>query len=318
MHKLDLQLQSFLMGDFDRAWELSEEMEKEIPHYHRAAFNRGWHLLHRGEFFEGYKYLDRGRFANVFGNRHPGTFAPLWNGSPGRTVMLCLEGGLGDQIHGMRFIDDIVQAGSKAIVCCSPELAPIVNQLNASSICQAEAVGGVYHDAWLPSMSAPFHLGHTRAVGKPYIPRPHEAIPGRIGLRWSGNPDFENQQHRRFPLEPFFNAVEEIATGDVVSLQRDLEADLKPDWVKDVTLATWIDTQNEIAKCEKVITSCTSIAHMSAAMGVETWILIPLTPYYLWALPGMNTDHYNTVKLLRQIKHDDWTAAFDAIKLFNT
>ncbi len=314
MHKLDLQLESFLMGDFDRAWELSEEMEQEIPHCHRAAFNRGWHLLFQGKFFEGYKYLDRGRLANVFGNRHPGTFAPIWDGSPGRTVMLYLEGGLGDQIHGMRIIKDIVQAGSKAIVCCSPELAPIVNQLDAASICQIGAIGGVYHDAWLPSMSAPFHLGQTRATGTPYIPRPQQAVEGRIGLRWAGNPKFEHEQLRRFPTEPFFKMVKRIAKGDVISLQRDVATDLKPDWVKEVTLETWIDTQNEIAKCDKVITSCTSIAHMSGAMGVETWVLVPRVSYYLWARPGMTTDHYNTVKLFRQTKRDDWTAPFDAIQ----
>lgn len=315
MHKLDLQLQCLLDGDYDQAWTIAEELEAETPHDNRAAFNRGWHLLRRGEFAEGYRYLDRGRLANVFAGRHPGTFSPIWSGTPGRTVMLRLEGGLGDQIHGLRFINDIVNAGSKAIVCCSPELAPIANQLDIGAVCQVEAMNGVYHDAWLPSMSAPLHLGHTRAVGTPYIPRPQEAIKGRIGLRWAGNPKFENSQHRRFPLEPFFDAVKSIADGDVVSLQRDLETEAKPDWVQDVKLETWLDTQNEIAKCEKVITSCTAIAHLAGAMGVETYVLIPQVCYYLWAFPGVNTDNYDSVKLFRQKKRgDDWKEPFDAVK----
>lgn len=315
MHKLDLQLESTLAGDFDRAWELAEEMENEIPGNNRAAFNRGWHLLRRGEFLEGNKYLDRGRLANIFANPHPGTFAPLWDGAPGRTVMLRLEGGLGDQIHGMRFIKDILAAGSKAIVCCSPELAPIVNQLDAGAICQLEALGGVYHDAWLPSMSAAFHLRHTKSVGDPYIPRPHKAIKDRIGLRWAGNPEFEDQQHRRFPLKPFFDTVKNIAQGDVVSLQRDLETEAKPEWVNDVKLDTWLDTQIEISKCDKVITSCTAIAHLAGAMGVETYVLIPQICYYLWVVPGMTTDHYNSVLLFRQKNRgDDWSDPFKAMK----
>lgn len=312
MNKLDLQLKCVLDGDFDKAWELSEEMEKETPGCHRAAFNRGWHLLRRGEFLEGYKYLDRGRYANAFGNSKPNTRSTIWGGDPGRTVMLYLEGGLGDQIHGMRLINTITQAGSKAIVCCSPELVPIVNQLGASAICQGEAMGGVYHNAWLPSLSAPFHLGQTKANGSSYIPRPHEAIKGRIGIRWAGNPEFEHQQHRLFPPELLFDAVKD--ENNVVSLQRDNGTELRPDWAREVKLDTWLDTQNEIAKCEKIITSCTSVAHLSAAMGVETWIVIPLAPYYLWAASGMSTDHYNSVKLFRQTKRDDWAAPFEAIK----
>ncbi len=316
MHKLDLQLQCVLDGDFNQAWAIAEELEQETPHCNRAAFNRGWHLLRRGEFLEGYKYLDRGRLSNVFADRHPGTYSPVWNGAPNRTVMLRLEGGYGDNIHGLRFVEDIVAAGSKAIVSCPPSLAPIANQLDGvSAICQPEALCGVYHDAWLPSMSSPFYLGHTQATGKPYIPRPHEAVKGRIGLRWAGNPEFEHAQQRRFPLEPFFDTVKSMAKGDVVSLQRDLETEAKPDWVQDVKLDSWLDTQNEIAKCERVITSCTAVAHLAGAMGVETYILIPQVCYYLWAVPGMNTDHYDSVKLFRQKKRgDDWAEPFEAIK----
>ncbi len=311
MRKLDQQLQCVLDGDFDRAWELSEELKKETPNCNRAAFNRGWHLLRRGEFFEGYKSLNRGRLVKAFGNPHPGTHSTIWDGSPSKTVMLYLEGGLGDQIHGARFVKDITEAGSKAIISCSPALAPIFNQLEGvSAICQHEALCGVFHDAWLPSMSAPHHLNHTKAVGESYIPRTAEMIKGRIGVRWSGNPKFEHEQYRRFPVELLFNAVK----GDVVSLQRDEGAELKPDWIKQGKLDTWLDTQNEIAKCERVITSCTSIAHLSGAMGVETYIIVPIMPYYLWAMPGMYTDHYDSVKLFRQTEVDNWEAPFQSIK----
>ena len=43
--------------------------------------------------------------------------------------------------------------------------------------------------------------------GTPYIERTSEAEPGRIGVRWSGNPKFEHEQHRLFPTELMFDAV---------------------------------------------------------------------------------------------------------------
>lgn len=311
MHPLDRQLNYALKGDFESAWFLSEQMEKDIPYCNRAAFNRGWYLLHKGFFQEGNKYLNRGRIESVFGNKHPGTQSPIWDGSAGKTVMLYLEGGLGDQIHGARFVKDITEAGSKAIVSCSPALAQIFDQIDGvSAICQSEALCGVYHDAWLPSMSAPHYLNHTKAAGNSYIPRTAEMIKGRIGVRWSGNPEFEHEQHRQFPPELLFNAVK----GDVVSLQRDEGSELKPDWIKQGKLDTWLDTQEEISKCEIVITSCTSVAHLAAAMGVKTWIITPILPYYLWAVPGSKTDHYENVTLFRQTKYGEWEAPFEEIK----
>jgi hypothetical protein len=49
-------------------------------------------------------------------------------------------------------------------------------------------------------------------------------------------------------------------------------------------------------------------------MGIETWIVVPILSYYLWALPGNQTPFYNSVTLFRQKKYGDWSAPFDEIK----
>jgi hypothetical protein len=48
-------------------------------------------------------------------------------------------------------------------------------------------------------------------------------------------------------------------------------------------------------------------------MGVPTWIIVPILPYYLWAKPGNTTEWYDTVKLYRQSTYGDWTNVFDEI-----
>ena len=50
------------------------------------------------------------------------------------------------------------------------------------------------------------------------------------------------------------------------------------------------------------------------AMGIETWIVVPILPYYLWALPGDKTPHYDSVTLYRQEKYGCWEAPFKKIK----
>ena len=90
---------------------------------------------------------------------------------------------------------------------------------------------------------------------------------------------FRSEQHRVFPTAPFFEAVKGV-DAEFICLQRDADMTCRPDWVKRVDLSTWEATRQAVAGCDLVITSCTSVSHLSAAMGVETWVIQPVMPYY--------------------------------------
>ena len=95
---------------------------------------------------------------------------------------------------------------------------------------------------------------------------------------------------------------------DCISLQKD---DIKiPFWMEQQPLDTWRQTREQISRCDLVISSCTSVAHLAGAMGIETWIVVPILPYYLWALPGNTTPNYDSVTLFRQKKYGNWNAPF--------
>ena len=79
-------------------------------------------------------------------------------------------------------------------------------------------------------------------------------------------------------------------------------------------MKTWDDTANIIADLDLVITSCTSTAHLSAAMGKPTWIITPILPYYTWAIPGEKTVWYDSVRLFKQDKYDDWDSVFQKVE----
>jgi hypothetical protein len=107
---------------------------------------------------------------------------------------------------------------------------------------------------------------------------------------------------------------EAVRGSDCVSLQRDEGTDLKPSWMSQADVSDWNETRKSISQCEKVITSCTSVAHLSAAMGIETWIVVPILSYYLWALPVNKSPYYNSVTIYRQENYGDWSAPFEQIK----
>jgi hypothetical protein len=157
-------------------------------------------------------------------------------------------------------------------------------------------------------------LEYKDVSGEAYIPRPNvpKSSKYRIGLRWQGNPQFEHEQHRVFPSQLLFDAVKGV-DAEVISLQRDEGSQYRPNWVGQVPLDHWEQTAEAIASCDLVITSCTSVAHLAAAMGVETWIIVPVLPYYLWAPPTNNTVWYDSVTLFRQTSFGDWTDPFKKI-----
>ena len=96
-------------------------------------------------------------------------------------------------------------------------------------------------------------------------------------------------------------------------MQRDLGSEHRPNWVNEVPLNHWEETALVINSCDLIITSCTSVAHLAGAMGVPTWIIVPILPYYLWAKPGNKTEWYDSVTLYRQTTYGDWTNIFDEI-----
>jgi sulfotransferase len=307
---IDLQLAASLRGDFEAGQRLAD---MAAPDDDRAQFNRGWYVLRQGRLQEGIRLLDRGRPEGIFGNPLPSD-APLYDGRKlhGETVVLGGEGGLGDQICGARFARDIAARGGKVVLTCAYELAPILASIPAvSSIVGRNVLSGVLHQFVLPAMSAPAALGleYSDLDGSPYIPitAPRNPAEFRIGLRWAGNPQFEHEQHRRFDPGQLFDLP-----GTLVSLQRDWDGHV-PDHVRQPDLSTWERTAIEIAKCDLIISSCTSVAHLAAAMGKPTWIIVPICPYYLWALPGEKSPWYASVTLFRQEAYGDWTSVFSRI-----
>lgn len=318
VHDLDLQLAASKTGNFTEGWRLCQKIEADEPDNHRAAFNRGWYYLRLGQIQKGYQLLDRGRLVGVFGNAKPNVPTQPWDGKSKGIVMLHLEGGLGDQIHQVRYAKLIADRGCKVVVSCTGALASLfVDVEGVSAVVQHEASFGTYHDYYVQGMSAVVPLGLELGDlgGEPYITKPKviKSRRKRIGLRWQGQTAFEAEHHKKFPYDLMFSALEGV-DAEFISLQRDEGAEACPTWVKQVPLDTWEDTRQATASCDLVISSCTSVSHLSAAMGVETWVVVPVMPYFLYAQEGDTCPYYDSMKLYRQEVFGDWEAPFKRIK----
>lgn len=237
-------------------------------------------------------------------------------------VLLYLEGGLGDEIHQMRYVRDIVDRGCKVIVVCDESLACIFKDVDGvSSVVGRAAIGGVYHDYYVMGFTVILQLGFgvSDIRGSAYISKPNVIKSNKfvIGLRWQGGSVDEDPHNKNFPWDLMFSVVEKFRKrGDIefISLQRDYGEEVRPSWVKRVGLSNWEETRRAVARCDLVISTCTSISHLSAAMGIETWVIIPILPYLVYAIPGETTIYYDSVRLFRQQEFGVWTHPFDNIK----
>jgi ADP-heptose:LPS heptosyltransferase len=63
-----------------------------------------------------------------------------------------------------------------------------------------------------------------------------------------------------------------------------------------------------------VITVDTSVAHLAAALGCQTWILLPYTPDWRWLLDRDDSPWYPTVRLFRQGATREYGDVLDGVQ----
>jgi ADP-heptose:LPS heptosyltransferase len=63
-----------------------------------------------------------------------------------------------------------------------------------------------------------------------------------------------------------------------------------------------------------VITVDTSVAHLAAALGRPTWILLPHPPDYRWLLGRDDSPWYPTARLFRQAESRDYASVLDRVR----
>lgn len=318
MHPLDVALDAAITGNLDE----SEKILRNQPQNdYRVLFNLGWHEMRRGNLKKGFEHLNYGRFIGVFGS--PAIPGKIWKNESleNKTLLFRCEGGYGDQIINFRFAKQFEKLGARVLISCSPELKSLFS--DHGFICvDNSAISSIHYDYWIPAMSAAYILGleYEDLKGSPYLFSKNRkklfSNPGniKVGVRWSGSPEFEHEQYRRFPPE-FMTNLHSVPNTTFYSLQRDENTiDGLPFADMRNQMTTWIETMDIISDLDLVITSCTSVAHLSAAMGKPTWIVLPVLPYYIWSFPGKTSKWYDSVTLFRQKKFGEWKDVFDDIR----
>jgi tetratricopeptide (TPR) repeat protein len=323
------------MGDFDKAFDIIESIDKsKLDELHSKVvdFNKGWHYIRRGEFKKGIDLIHLGREINVWGSDAQKYKKPRWDGTtqPGKTILIVGEGGIGDEVINARFSKTIKERGMKAIMSTVHRNASMLSSVvTLDKVIDNKLIAATAWDFWVPCMDLPYILDidSTDIPSEPYLDVSQIAVNRwkeklqtnkklKVGIRWMGNPRYELELGRTIPLENF----EFLTDLDIqmYSLQKnDGNKHFKlPKSVIDISdeLETWEDTMAAMKNMDLIISSCTSVPHVAGALGVSTWIVIPLLPYYTWADMKKESCWYDSVSLYRQQQWKDWSHPFDEVR----
>ena len=326
---INLSLYLRAVGKFEESLKALDKVPADMPGY---AMLMGWHMLRQGKFLEGMHTREPESGINRIDKRYP--FPPqkrLQAGMSiaGKKIFFALEGGNGDEVAYMRFVQTLKKLGAQVIVGTSSEFTTIISRdQDVEEVYPIEAISHDQYDYCLPSLSVIplFNIDNpSKEITFPYIspdsartahwkPIIEQASRGklRIGIQWQGNREFEHVEFKSIPAEVLVQFAE---LGQLYSLQRPETIGENKFPAEMLIFETqnsppnWEDTLAVISEMDYVIAGDTTITHMAGALGKKTLLLLPHAPHPYWADLREESTWYSSVRVFRQPQYNDWAGA---------
>lgn len=322
-------------GDDKRGVEICRDAVSRAPDHITAHVNLGHALLAAGEWDAGFRELEWRWKAQT-----PPAYlinTRLWDGDDlnGGHLVLFGEQGHGDVMQFARFVPlarEMSGAGRVSIVCHAALKGLLGRVQGVDDVFTLdEAPGSV--DAMAALMSLPTVLRtQDRLIlpSPPYINRPQPRVLNvgaegqlKVGVVWRGNPEHANDMNRSCSIADLF-PVWNVPGIQGYALQwqglTSVEQGLAKDCDSLIDLGHDYDDFDQAAEIlaglDVLITVDTAMAHLNAAMGGETWVILPKVSDWRWRGADGRSAWYPQVKLFQQTADDDdWSGVIARLKV---
>ncbi|MGA7156969.1 MAG: tetratricopeptide repeat-containing glycosyltransferase family protein [Acidobacteriaceae bacterium] len=311
------------------------------PQMNEAKAGMGTSLLLQGKFLRGWKLSESRWQTRDWSDRPRIESSPRWHGENlgSNRVLIWGEQGVGDEIMFAGLVPDILATGTRCVLACEPRLGPLF----ARSFPGAEVVSlhnpgqSLESDiaAQIPSGSLPglfrktaADFGHTTS---PYLTsnlavRDHfrnKYKDGRplVGVAWHTKNQASGRARsiKLASLAPLFANHDvrwiSLQYGNHEALQAEVAASADPvfldddvDQLQDMDLFA-----AQVAAMDLVVTIDNSTAHLAAALGVPTWVMLPYAPDWRWLLKRQDSPWYPTLRLFRAEEPGKWTPVVERV-----
>ncbi len=296
------------------------------PTQSQARFGEGLALLTLGEFGPGWAAYEARWLDPQFRRDERAYDAPLWLGDPpvpDGGIVLHAEQGLGDAIQFARYAPLLRARGAHVTLEVQPSLVALLRPLADQVVAAGSELPP--HRWHCPLMSLPLAFGTalpTIPDTVPYLAAdparvahwsgvlgpPHHGP--RVGIALSGSPEHPDDALRSIPAATLLPLLALPGVAFVLA-QKDLrpaDAAALPPAVALHGLATrdFSDTAALLMNLDLVISVDTSVAHLAAALGLPTWILVQHSADFRWLRKRDDSPWYPTVRLFRQGGGEAW------------
>ena len=327
------------LGQLDRAISVQRKAASLAPGDQQINYNFSQALLLAGRLEEGWEFfrwrlMDPRREGHMFEDPHR-FLEPPWDGSPGGTLLLLAEEGLGDTIMFIRYAAQAAARCAQVLVECQVGLQRLLSQ--CPGVTQALPRGAFLPleelDHFSPLMNLPGLLSDLPdqvpylSAEEGLVRRWAEAVPRgdalNVGVCWHGSDQYSLNHRRSIPLralEPLVGIpglrLFSLQRGPGLAQLRDLpegaftklpaELDEGPD--------AFVDTAALMKSLDLVITCDTSVAHLAGALARPVWLLLCTTPNWRWMLEREDSPWYPSMRIFRQCTDGDWDEVVARVK----
>lgn len=300
-----------------------------------AHFNKAIALLLSGNFSDGWKEYEWRFFTSSAHSGKgklvkPNFLKPEWKGEnlQGKTILVHDEQGAGDSIQFIRFLSILKEFGAIVIFKCRKELINLYKKFDSiDEIVELTNNCPENYDYEISLLSLPnilkIELNNVPSINS-YLKVDQQKAEYwkeklytdkklKIGLVWKGNANHEYDFKRSCALENFNNLLknDDVAFYSLQLKHEDNE--LNNTKVVDLSneIKSFEDTAAIISNLDLVITVDTAAAHISGALGKNTWVLLSKVPDWRWLMDRDDSPWYSSVKLFRQSQTGNWFDVFE-------
>jgi tetratricopeptide (TPR) repeat protein len=334
------------LGELDSSLACHRRALALNPDLAEAAAAEAMVLLMKGDYARGWRNFERRWQTRDYDTAMRDYPQPYWTGealAPGDEsgrVLIWGEQGIGDEIMFAGLIPDVMRTETSCVLDCDARLKPLF----ARSFPGVEVISGGGADdpkpdfaAHLPSGSLPGIFRASKAAfaetTSPYLFADAQArsrLRSRyadgsklIGLAWHTRNKKTGPQ-RSIDLSLLTSVFARpgvrwvsLQYGDHDELEAQAAAAHAPLLVdREVDQLADMDTfAAQVAAMDLVITIDNSTAHLSGALGVPTWVLLPFAPDWRWMESGDGSPWYPTMRLFRQTLAGDWVSVVRRVGL---